>query len=457
MGENPNRSAKNGFADDDSILFFNLPNDIFMHVFSKLPVDTILRCRCVCKQWCRLLCHPEFVRIHLNHSQNRQKFLLRPKFKSSYFKDYEANKGIDQMKKCNLDCNSYKILVGFGYDSSIKDYKLVCVIFRPRYQVQVYSLKTNSWKVIEMALLRRIGVSLSDGGIALNGSIYWLVDSGEGKFNRWIVGFDLKDDKFIEVQFPPLDPNIYCVNNLKVDGGCLGVYYSYRKKKDTFQVIMWTMNNDKKEEWTKLPTITCEEEGTKLCHFMNAELLCSSKNKKVIFYIKEYVSKIECEEFNCLITIEFKQYRVDLYSLKTIAWKKIREVPDQFDPHLEEFTQLLLPIEIRKESRKRVVELGGYLGIGDKHDFSNGTYDLVILSPRIPCAFSHVGHVAYLQMMSAEFHCPLHGAHVVTPSRSHWLLHHWVIGLCPIKLQRKLYSDLCVNHLTESSYEAGLH
>ncbi|KAM7461796.1 hypothetical protein LguiA_029917 [Lonicera macranthoides] len=238
-------------------------------------------------------------------------------------------------------------LVGFGYDSSIKDYKLVCVIFLPRYQVQVYSLKTNSWKVIEMALLRRIGVSLSDGGIALNGSIHWLVDSGEGKFNRWIVGFDLKADKFIEVQFPPLDPNIYCVNNLKVDGGCLGVYYSYRKKKDTFQVIMWTMNNDKKEEWTKLPTITSEEEGTKLLGFGYDSL--TDDFKLVMVRIT-----------NCNSSC---RYRVDLYSLKTIAWKKIRDVPDQFDPHLEEFTELLLPIEIRKESRKHVVELGGYLGV----------------------------------------------------------------------------------------------
>ncbi|KAM7466453.1 hypothetical protein LguiB_014015 [Lonicera macranthoides] len=92
-------------------------------------------------------------------------------------------------------------LVGFGYDSFFEDYKLVHVIFRPRYQVEVYSLKTNLWKVIEMDPLRRIGVSLSDGGIALNGSVYWLVDSGQGKFNRWIVGFDLKDDKFIEVDF----------------------------------------------------------------------------------------------------------------------------------------------------------------------------------------------------------------------------------------------------------------
>ncbi|KAM7465825.1 hypothetical protein LguiB_013387 [Lonicera macranthoides] len=57
------------------------------------------------------------------------------------------------------------------------------------------------------------------------------------------------------------------------------------------------------------------------------------------------------------------RYRVDLYSLKTNAWKKIRVVPDQFDPHLEEFTELLLPNEIRKESRKHVVELGGYLGV----------------------------------------------------------------------------------------------
>ncbi|KAM7461432.1 hypothetical protein LguiA_029553 [Lonicera macranthoides] len=88
------------------------------------------------------------------------------------------------------------------------------------------------------------------------------------------------------------------------------------------------------------------------------------------------------------------RYRVSLYSLKTNAWKKIREIPDrnvvQFDPHLgkwapngsiyweaccqskiiafdlkkEKFTELLLPNEIRQEeSHKHVIELGGYLGV----------------------------------------------------------------------------------------------
>ncbi|KAM7466459.1 hypothetical protein LguiB_014021 [Lonicera macranthoides] len=122
MGENPNQSAKNGFADDDSIPYFNLPNDIFMHVFSKLPVDTILRCRCVCKQRRQLLYHPEFVRIHLNHSQNRQKFLLRPKFQSYYLEDYRANKGIDQMKKSNLNCYNYKIVL---WNPLTRDYKIL--------------------------------------------------------------------------------------------------------------------------------------------------------------------------------------------------------------------------------------------------------------------------------------------------------------------------------------------
>ncbi|KAM7462983.1 hypothetical protein LguiA_031104 [Lonicera macranthoides] len=152
--------------------------------------------------------------------------------------------------------NEYQ-LVGLGYDSFFNDYKLVRVIFHLRYQVDVYSLKTNSWKVIGSIPLRRFGFSLNDGGVALNGSIYWLVASKRGQFDRWIVGFNLKDEEFIELQLPPNEPNrCYYSVNLRVIEGCLGVYCSRWKVGDIF-VVLWMMKEHVKEEWIKLQTSCC--------------------------------------------------------------------------------------------------------------------------------------------------------------------------------------------------------
>lgn len=39
-----------------------------------------------------MLSDPDFVRLHLNHSHNREKFILRCDFKSDYLVDYEPNR-----------------------------------------------------------------------------------------------------------------------------------------------------------------------------------------------------------------------------------------------------------------------------------------------------------------------------------------------------------------------------
>ncbi|KAM7467005.1 hypothetical protein LguiB_014567 [Lonicera macranthoides] len=189
--------------------------------------------------------------------------------------------------------NEYQ-LVGLGYDSFFNDYKLVRVIFHLRYQVDVYSLKTNSWKVIGSIPLRRFGFSLNDGGVALNGSIYWLVASKRGQFDRWIVGFNLKDEEFIELQLPPNEPNrCYYSVNLRVIEGCLGVYCSRWKVGDIF-VVLWMMKEHVKEEWIKLVTISSNVGGRIFWDLTDVESPCFFDNGQVFFYTTQYNSELKC-------------------------------------------------------------------------------------------------------------------------------------------------------------------
>lgn len=58
----------------------DLPLDILInHIFTRLPVKSLLGLRCVCKQWLRLLTDPEFIKMHLKYQlhHNHRKLLLR--------------------------------------------------------------------------------------------------------------------------------------------------------------------------------------------------------------------------------------------------------------------------------------------------------------------------------------------------------------------------------------------
>ena len=238
-----------------------LSDDTLSTIFLKLPVKSLLRCRCVCKSWRKLLCDPHFVKMHLNHiSQHHRKLLLG---NSDCFcsLDYETSHRnavpqgfpleITPCTKIWGSCNGlvcvallpetkageyeklvkvalwnpstadYKMLpsadpsvndcqiVGFGYDSSIDDYKMVRII--PGYfvkaenepcrvdceqRVDMYSLKTNSWKIIRdlprRDVFRHAPLIFNHefaGGVSINESIYWVLGSK-------IIGFDLKNEKF---------------------------------------------------------------------------------------------------------------------------------------------------------------------------------------------------------------------------------------------------------------------
>ncbi|KAG5568577.1 hypothetical protein H5410_064404 [Solanum commersonii] len=53
----------------------HLPEEIVMDTLSRLPVQSLLRFKCVSKSWKKLIVEPYFTRKHLKNNQNSQKFL----------------------------------------------------------------------------------------------------------------------------------------------------------------------------------------------------------------------------------------------------------------------------------------------------------------------------------------------------------------------------------------------
>ncbi|KAM7462423.1 hypothetical protein LguiA_030544 [Lonicera macranthoides] len=140
--------------------------------------------------------------------------------------------------------------VGFGYDSSTDDYKLVRIsITSSRYRVDLYSLKTNAWKKIrEVPDHNVVQFERHSGKWAPNGSIYW-----GGCSQLKIIAFDLKKEEFTELLLPDEIRQEKSGKHVIELGGYLGVYYG----RPPPNPLVWTMKEDdaKKQKWTKLMTL----------------------------------------------------------------------------------------------------------------------------------------------------------------------------------------------------------
>ncbi|XP_040361619.1 F-box/kelch-repeat protein At3g06240-like, partial [Rosa chinensis] len=178
-------------------------HDIIAEILSRLPAKSLLRFRCVCKSWLALISDPSFVKNHLSRvNTNHFNLLLgtRP-LQASVLKLDDGDVAITELDypemhdfegecfpniygSCNgLICiefgsgsiilwnpctrefkqlpepelhicesssifESFVYLAGFGYDSTIEDYKVIRAtkIYEAETTLQVFTLKTGSWR-----------------------------------------------------------------------------------------------------------------------------------------------------------------------------------------------------------------------------------------------------------------------------------------------------------------------
>lgn len=180
-----------------------LPTDVMVEIFSRLPVKTLLRFKCLSKQFLSLINSPDFINWHLQFSSLSPKLILLKQRAGLHFHLFNVNTldkaydvdipvdlGSDSLSfeeigscdgllaavnrytgsviVCNVATRKHKILpfclndyigyvdyvnyrCGFGRGASFDDYKLVMVAASRQKQhgsLRVYSLKTNSWKKI---------------------------------------------------------------------------------------------------------------------------------------------------------------------------------------------------------------------------------------------------------------------------------------------------------------------
>ena len=237
-----------------------IPEDVLVDVLARLPIETIVRCKLVCKSWFSLITSPNFISHHLNRTiiNNKGHLLIRYRTdeprKEYCSLRFDSNNTFDEYKRfdfpftrlhpyidvvgsCNgLICLSNdrfrynlrmylwnpcirKVLViprpnvrlrshgsfmhalGFGFDSVSNDFKVVRIVHLASVEVppevEVYTLKSGCWKNISDKALPYM-VDIRSGQAYVNGAAHWLAHTPteENDFRNLIVFFDMSSEVF---------------------------------------------------------------------------------------------------------------------------------------------------------------------------------------------------------------------------------------------------------------------
>lgn len=286
----------------------NLPDEIIAEILTRLPVKSLLKFRCVAKSWLSLISSSKFIKSHLKISTENADFsnhgiILTTTFNLKHCSvksltsepvtvatvmDYPNKKryrpvwvvgSVNGLICIAVDDNdmflwnpstrtSKKLppvavemkegfyhICGLGYCEPDDDYKVVSIFcvygFAGEYEsvVQMYSLKTDSWKMIEGF---KGGVLLNDTGKFASGKLHFSAKPGYGYDRRSVlVSLDLKTEVYDTIELPSSGHG-RCESSVGLLGGCISVMHDY----GATHANVWVLKEyGNKDSWTKVVTI----------------------------------------------------------------------------------------------------------------------------------------------------------------------------------------------------------
>ncbi|KAK4259380.1 hypothetical protein QN277_005719 [Acacia crassicarpa] len=291
-----------------------LPEEIITHILKRLPVKSLIRFRCVCQHWKNLVKNPSFITDHLRHSghhnpnllffhtsyqryytaklnllncemqvRDLQNALLSDYLWAGHFKIIGSSNGLlcvaihrnelamppssvllwnpatkdvrEVPRSRTIDSCKFIYDFGFGFNSSVNDFKIVVIDNRVRIKrIGVYSLSRDSWKEIELKNFREDFLFFDETAVSSNEAIFWKGIGGEeGK--GVIVSFDTTKEVFTSIPWPT-DPALYTSTssfvNLIVYKDKLAIFHS----RSDGSLWVWVMEEDigssrERWNWTK--------------------------------------------------------------------------------------------------------------------------------------------------------------------------------------------------------------
>ncbi|KAH7544131.1 hypothetical protein JRO89_XS15G0113700 [Xanthoceras sorbifolium] len=274
-----------------------LPLAILMDILSRLPIKTILECKCVCRTWFNLVSDPYFAQMHLARApvsillltnlQQRSTYsgdFLVPLLRSNRIGNLSADRlslltscnGLlclhdlgykkDEISVCNPFLREHMVLpqvrskrilrriIGFGITQSTNQYKLIQILNSKnqaensdKFQVEIFTLGTDMWRNNGFLPYQLIQPSY---GAFSHGALHWYAHSHDKK--TLMCSFDLENEQFQPFPGPPIQDHGQCrpVNSISVgvSGDFLYLCDGFRES----NIDIWVMKNyGEKGSWTK--------------------------------------------------------------------------------------------------------------------------------------------------------------------------------------------------------------
>ncbi|XP_075477690.1 F-box/kelch-repeat protein At3g06240-like [Primulina tabacum] len=294
----------------------DLPEDLLIQILLKLPVESLVRFRCVSKHWCNLIRSPEFINMHLDHEKRDETILIKRFHKGAaetslplhanelldpFLQNLEIP-GLDfvvvdniMQSSCNglicisPDHKNYYVFnpalhelkqiparpfdpsvaskpfigkVGFGFDPTTNHYKVVSLakfeddkinIPLRCFQPRIYNLSTDSWREIDDEI-----PSLIDGPysqVLFNGCCHWVANL---QSHMSILSFDFSTEVFgvMELPDPILLENIEESTSLSVLNQRFSLIQQAEDNRHDQCTDIWVMEEyGVKESWAKYYSI----------------------------------------------------------------------------------------------------------------------------------------------------------------------------------------------------------
>lgn len=337
-------------APDDPAPAKDLPKDIITDILSRLPTRFLVQFYCVCKSWYALRLNPKFISKHFfhttSHGDDRSLFLLM-RHESKSITLLSATKCLDiplnmdipflSLSKplrisgsCHgLICLSVmpiasiliiwnpatrvfkdlpvstvkrpnagpiKVVLGFGFDSVSNDYKVVRIVnyCYPLNQVEIYSLKTDTWKEIQADV--RFIIFEASSRVFVRGRFHWTaLGFRELNGRELIVTFDLREEVFGQFLLPSFSHGNDSSDEEEDEGrlgwhlvawkDSIGLIVSPNRSKEK-KFVMWVMNEyGVAGSWTKYMSFgPCPRVNKPLGCQMNGEVLLHKENGELVLY-----------------------------------------------------------------------------------------------------------------------------------------------------------------------------
>ncbi|KAL2932211.1 Hydroquinone glucosyltransferase [Bienertia sinuspersici] len=333
--------SQKGQPGKSSNLLASFPEKVLCHIFSRLPVKTLLQVQRVCKKWYNLMNGTEFIKMHLEGPRKCNSDLSLILKGDSFFsvnvqlldKAIKVNHPLlcneeytDIIGCCNglvclckglnfalwnpwtgkhekVPCPNFQLVHssntfhclnhGFGYDPTTDDYKIVSILQQQSRlkggtidtEVQVFSLKTKSWKCMQHF---PYFICYPSSGVLTNGAFHWVARQIPDLYSssNLLLAFDLGAEKCRVVTQPNyVDTDFHMSLALLGDRLCFLCHYP----KENFD--LWVMTDYLNESWTKLVSISQPSVIRSFLYMKplaysedGSEVLFEQDNEKLVWY-----------------------------------------------------------------------------------------------------------------------------------------------------------------------------